>query len=65
MAKNMTLEEHIERHQLLHSYLDELVADWINMDETRSRSLSKCTILELLQWSNQQTKIPEKKQGSS
>lgn len=51
----MTREEHIERHEKLHKALDELVADWILKTDQRP---SERSILELLQWSFQQTKDP-------
>jgi len=48
----MTTEEHKDRHILLHQHLDELVADWI----TETQGLpSKCSVLELMQWSRKQT----------
>jgi len=54
-GETMTKEEHIQRHEKLHKYLDELVADWI--DHTKSLP-SKNTVFELLQWSNKQTSLP-------
>lgn len=58
----MTKAEHIARHKELHRALDELVADWIGCGETmaeRPRLPSKWTIMELIQWSHQQTIDPE------
>jgi hypothetical protein len=49
---------HRGRHQLLHSHLDELVADWI----THTKKLpSKSTVLELMEWSSKQAKRPDHK----
>ena len=51
----MTHEEHIERHQVLHKELDELVADFI----THTKGLpSQTVVLELMHWSFGQTKNP-------
>lgn len=52
------LKRHKERHEYLHMILDELVADFI--DQTGNLP-SKTTIIELMQWSNLQTKNPTKK----
>jgi hypothetical protein len=52
----MTLEEHKERHIQLHKQLDELVADFISVTE---KLPSKHTIMELMEWSHQQTINPE------
>ncbi len=47
----MTKEEHQKHHELLHHYLDEIVADYM----TNSIGLpSKNTILDLMMWSNKQ-----------
>lgn len=49
------VEQHRARHQLLHQFFDELVADWIS----HTGSLpSKSTVMELLTWSAQQTRDP-------
>lgn len=49
----MTPEEHHQRHMLLHAMFDELVADYFS---AKPGSLpSKTTVLELLQWSHEQT----------
>ena len=53
----MLAKEHMDRHVLLHSCLDELIADWI--DSGPSRYPSKGTILELMQWSSGQAKRPD------
>lgn len=52
------LKRYKERHEYLHMILDELVADFI--DQTGNLP-SKTTIIELMQWSNLQTKNPTKK----
>jgi len=54
----VTKGEHAERHKMLHKNLDELVADWIN--EAKGTP-SEATILELMEWSNEQTKVKEDK----
>ena len=51
----MTEEEHKERHKDLHKYLDELLADWIFHTEGLP---SKASILDLVNWSYQQTIDP-------
>jgi len=53
----MTKAKHKQRHKLLHKYLDELVADWI--DHNKDKMLSKTTIMELLGWSAKQTLNPQ------
>ena len=52
----MSKEEHLERHKLLHKYLDELVADYIKHTTALP---SKSTLMELMEWSHQQTIKPE------
>lgn len=55
MAKEMTLEEHIKRHEMLHQHLDELVADFL----TQTHGLpSKSSVLGLMEWSMLQCKEP-------
>jgi hypothetical protein len=54
----MTLEEHITRHKKLHNALDELLADWIENSGLEQPYPSKHTILELVEWSHQQTINP-------
>ena len=49
-------EKHLERHALLHRYLDELVADWISNTE---KLPSKSTVMELMTWSNKQQQSPD------
>lgn len=55
-----TKEEHRQRHVKLHRSLDELLADWI--DQTGALP-SKSTVLDLVEWSHQQTEDPEDKHG--
>ncbi len=52
----MTPEEHRQRHVLLHSYLDELVADMIKHTFALP---SKTTVTELIEWSHSQTIKPK------
>ena len=54
----MNKEEHKKRHLELHGYLDELIADWINHTE---KVPSKSTVLELMEWSHEQTIEPTEK----
>jgi len=54
-GKEMTPFEHKERHVFLHKCLDELVADYIAKTGKR---LSNSTIMELVQWSHDQTIKP-------
>ena len=58
----MKKEEHKIRHKELHKMLDELIADYIRHNDKR---LSETNIIELMQWSYQQTLNPseEKKDG--
>ena len=51
----MTEVEHIKRHQELHKYLDELLADWISQENILP---SKVTVMELIQWSFEQSVKP-------
>lgn len=51
----MNEEEHKKRHIELHRKLDELLADFIRHTNGLP---SKTTIMELLEWSFQQTKNP-------
>ena len=48
----LTQKDHKERHIELHKELDELIADYITVTGKR---ISNSTILELVQWSSQQT----------
>lgn len=51
----MTPEEHKERHIKLHKMFDELLADFIG---DTGKMPSKTPILELLNWSYEQTQNP-------
>jgi hypothetical protein len=48
-------DRHIQRHQLLHAVLDELVADFIRHTD---RLPMKATVWDLMSWSYQQTMNP-------
>jgi len=48
----MKKSEHLERHRKLHRGLDELAADWITKT---NGMLSQATILDLINWSFDQT----------
>lgn len=52
----MTTKEHKERHEYLHKRLDELAADY--MRHNPGKLLSTTTVMELVQWSYQQTQKP-------
>lgn len=55
----MTQEEHRQRHVELHKYLDELVADRIGAAKYPDNWLpSRNTVMELMQWSHEQTITP-------
>lgn len=48
-------QTHKERHEALHDSLDELVADFV----THTQKIpSKASVLELIQWSYEQTQNP-------
>lgn len=51
----MDRKEHIEKHIMLHKYLDELSADHIRHT---GKIPSKTTLMELMGWSYEQTKDP-------
>ena len=51
--------KHIERHQLLHRCLDELMADWITLTGGLP---SKHSIIELAAWANEQKYNPTEMQ---
>lgn len=53
-------EEHRERHKRLHLALDELTADFCS---NTNRPPSKATIMDLIEWSYQQTKLDAPAQG--
>ncbi len=54
--KELSLQEHINRHKKLHENLDELVADFIT--HTKGRP-STSTIMDLIEWSFIQTEKPD------
>jgi hypothetical protein len=56
----MDIHQHKEIHSMLHKKLDELVADYITHCEILP---SKTSIMELMQWSYQQTLNPTVKEG--
>jgi hypothetical protein len=47
--------EHKQRHEFLHKALDELVADMLTRTD---RTLSTITVMQLMEWSHQQTLEP-------
>lgn len=53
----MNARQHQKRHKELHKSLDELIGDFISQTKLLP---SKTSILKLLDWSYQQTKIPTK-----
>ncbi len=55
----MNEKKHMERHRELHKALDELVADWISHTE---KLPSRSTVMELMQWSYEQTTKPAEKE---
>jgi alpha-galactosidase len=56
----MEEQEHIQRHKELHKALDELLADMI----AHTKMLpSTTTVLELVEWSYQQTIKPTEQEG--
>lgn len=57
----MTKEEHRKEHEKLHESLDLLMADYISHTKKR---LSNSTLMELMQWSHQQTLDPVPQPGT-
>jgi hypothetical protein len=55
----MDKDKHKKRHQKLHKAFDELLADFISHTQ---KTPSKSTIMELIEWSSQQTKNPTENQ---
>jgi hypothetical protein len=51
----LTRQQHIDRHKMLHKMLDELVADYARCT---GRLYSTSSIMDLLQWSHEQTTNP-------
>lgn len=54
----MTPEEHKERHEILHGYLDELVADFIGHTGGLP---SRTNLMDLMEWSAKQMDSPTEK----
>jgi type II secretory pathway component PulJ len=54
----VTRAEHIARHERLHQALDELAADFLQHHPSLGKRLVNTSILELLEWSHQQTIAP-------
>ena len=54
----MTKLKHKNRHKKLHRSFDELIGDFITHSELGKGMPSKTTVMELMQWSHQQTKDP-------
>lgn len=52
----MTKDEHRARHLMLHQSLDELLADYLRHNAGALPSTT--TVMELLQWSHEQTIEP-------
>ena len=57
----MNQEEHRQRHVELHASFDELFADWI--EHTKLSTYTTQPIIELLEWSHQQTIEPDHESG--
>ena len=53
----MDNDEHKKRHVELHNGFDELIADFISNVE--GVSISKTTLIELMEWSHKQTVKPD------
>lgn len=51
----MDREEHKKRYELLHKYLDELIADYIGCNK---KGLSDSTLMDFMNWSYEQTQNP-------
>ncbi len=58
----MNRNDHIKRHQELHTCLDELAADYLV--HNRGTTLGGTSILDLMQWSNSQTIEPTNNEGN-
>ncbi len=52
----MTRDEHRERHKVLHEHFDELIADYLGQNP--GKLPTSTTMMELIQWSFRQTKMP-------
>jgi len=51
----MNLQEHRERHKLLHEHLDELLADYLCQNP---QPISNLRIMTLLEWSHKESLNP-------
>jgi len=51
----MGIDEHRQRHEILHKELDELVADFISQTKALP---SNTTVMQLMKWSFEQTINP-------
>jgi hypothetical protein len=60
-VKQMTHEEHRERHKILHRHLDELFADYIEHHHGE-REFTQMPLIKLIQWSYEQTFNPTEKE---
>ncbi len=60
----MTVEEHKERHRILHQQLDELFADYISHHPDEINFL-QMPLKKLLDWSYQQTLEPTEKEKTN
>jgi hypothetical protein len=58
----MNRNQHIKRHQELHTCFDELAADYIV--HNRGKTLGETSLLTLMQWSNEQTQNPTNNEGN-
>ncbi len=58
----MTREEHLQRHKLLHTHLDELLADYIGHHPEKTQILST-PFCDFLQWSAEQARNPTEQPG--
>ena len=56
MSKPLTPDEHRSRHTELHKSIDELFADYLR--HHREARLSTTTLMQLMEWSYQQTLNP-------
>jgi hypothetical protein len=58
MSKELTPEQHKQRHIELHKALDELLADFIQIT---GKMPSQLSLKELMEWSHEQTLNPTEK----
>jgi hypothetical protein len=59
-VKQMTHQEHRERHKILHHHLDELFADYID-HHPEEHNFTQMPLIKLIQWSYEQTWHPTEK----